>query len=127
MCNLYYGFQPHLLYATNARATHNTATATTGPCHGFWESNPAVQLVACGASRNHEDREGKNEGTAGHQTTFLEIGALKQDDADDFPRNRGALAACSVLAGSFLALLPSFGLMVAIGTLQDYWQYHQLS
>ncbi|EME44826.1 hypothetical protein DOTSEDRAFT_88843 [Dothistroma septosporum NZE10] len=36
-------------------------------------------------------------------------------------------AAWIVLAGSFLALFPSFGLIVSIGTLQDYWQYHQLA
>ncbi|KPI36546.1 putative transporter MCH4 [Cyphellophora attinorum] len=48
-------------------------------------------------------------------------------DADDFPGDRGALPASIVLLGAFLTLFPSFGFMVSIGTLQDYWQYHQLA
>lgn len=46
---------------------------------------------------------------------------------DDFPGDRNALSAWLVLLGSFLALFPSFGLMVSIGTVQDYWQFHQLA
>ena len=42
----------------------------------------------------------------------------------DFPE--GGLRAWSVVAGAFLVLFPSFGFMVSIGTLQNYWQRHQL-
>jgi MFS family permease len=49
------------------------------------------------------------------------------EDLDDFPGDRNDLSAWLVLLGSFLALFPSFGLMVSIGTVQDYWQFHQLS
>lgn len=52
---------------------------------------------------------------------------LRQASADDFPGDRGARPALVVLFGAFLALFPSFGFMVSIGTLQDYWQFHQLS
>lgn len=52
---------------------------------------------------------------------------LRQASADDFPGDRGARPALVVLLGAFLALFPSFGFMVSIGTLQDYWQFHQLS
>lgn len=34
-----------------------------------------------------------------------------EHDADDFPGDRGALSAYLVLLGSFLSLVPSFGLM----------------
>jgi MFS family permease len=44
---------------------------------------------------------------------------------DDFPE--GGLQAWLVLAGSFLALFPSFGFMVSIGTIQEFLQSHQLS
>jgi MFS family permease len=49
------------------------------------------------------------------------------EDVDDFPGDRNALSAHLVLFGSCLALFSSFGLMVSIGTVQDYWQFHQLS
>jgi MFS family permease len=38
----------------------------------------------------------------------------------------GGLQAWLCVLGSFLLLLPSFGLMVSVGTLQDYWHEHQL-
>lgn len=47
------------------------------------------------------------------------------DSEDDFPE--GGLRAWLVVLGAFLMLLPSFGFVVAIGTLQDYWHQHQLS
>jgi MFS family permease len=46
------------------------------------------------------------------------------DAEDDFPE--GGLRAWLVVASAFLMLFPSFGFMVAIGTLQDYWGQHQL-
>src|SRR5271154_4267835 len=45
-------------------------------------------------------------------------------DGDTFPE--GGLRAWSVVVGAFLILFPSFGLMVSIGTLQEYWRSHQL-
>ncbi|KAF2021538.1 MFS general substrate transporter [Aaosphaeria arxii CBS 175.79] len=47
------------------------------------------------------------------------------DPEDHFPE--GGLRAWSVVVAAFFLLFPSFGLMVSIGTLQDYWQQHQLS
>jgi MFS family permease len=47
------------------------------------------------------------------------------DAEDDFPE--GGLRAWLVVASAWLLLFPSFGLMVSIGTLQDYWAQHQLS
>ncbi|KIW18345.1 hypothetical protein PV08_02633 [Exophiala spinifera] len=44
---------------------------------------------------------------------------------DDFPE--GGLKAWLVVTSSFLALFCSFGFMVAIGTVQEYLQLHQLS
>ncbi|KAH7020824.1 major facilitator superfamily domain-containing protein [Microdochium trichocladiopsis] len=44
---------------------------------------------------------------------------------DDFPD--GGLRAWLVVAGSCLSLFPTFGFIVAIGTLQDYWSTHQFS
>ncbi|KAF1974734.1 MFS general substrate transporter [Bimuria novae-zelandiae CBS 107.79] len=51
--------------------------------------------------------------------------AEEADSEDDFPE--GGLRAWLVVLGAWLMLLPSFGFMVAIGTLQDYWHQHQLS
>ncbi|KAH4230341.1 hypothetical protein HBI06_087610 [Parastagonospora nodorum] len=47
------------------------------------------------------------------------------DAEDDFPE--GGLRAWLVVASAWLMLFPSFGLMVSIGTLQDYWAQYQLS
>ncbi|KAL5442047.1 hypothetical protein PMIN07_003774 [Paraphaeosphaeria minitans] len=47
------------------------------------------------------------------------------DTEDVFPE--GGLRAWLVVAGATLMLLPSFGFMVSIGTLQDYWHQNQLS
>lgn len=44
---------------------------------------------------------------------------------DDFPE--GGLQAWLVVASAFLTLFPSFGFMVSIGTLQEYWHSNQLS
>ncbi|KIW01617.1 uncharacterized protein PV09_07088 [Verruconis gallopava] len=43
----------------------------------------------------------------------------------EFPE--GGLRAWLVVLSAFITLFPSFGFMVAIGTLQDYWHQHQLS
>jgi MFS family permease len=47
------------------------------------------------------------------------------DTEDVFPE--GGLRAWLVVVGATLMLLPSFGFMVAIGLLQDYWHQNQLS
>ena len=39
----------------------------------------------------------------------------------------GGLRAWLVVVSSWLLLFPSFGFMISIGTLQDYWSQHQLS
>lgn len=44
---------------------------------------------------------------------------------DAFPE--GGLRAWLVVASSWMLLFPSFGFMVSIGTLQDYWNQNQLS
>jgi MFS family permease len=46
------------------------------------------------------------------------------DPEDSFPE--GGLRAWLVVASAFLTLFPSFGFMVSIGTLQDYWSQNQL-
>ncbi|KAK4610450.1 Riboflavin transporter MCH5 [Fulvia fulva] len=89
------------------------------------EANPVIHLVASRASAQQDRMDGKN-------NDVEEAREVSQEDAPDhaeatFPGDRGEAAAWVVLAGSFLALFPSFGLMVSIGTLQDYWQYHQLA
>jgi len=47
------------------------------------------------------------------------------DPEDTFPE--GGLHAWLVALSACLTLFPSFGFMVSIGTLQDYWHTHQLS
>lgn len=51
--------------------------------------------------------------------------AIETDFEDDFPE--GGVRAWLVVFGAWLMLLPSFGFIVAIGTLQDYWHQNQLS
>lgn len=94
------------------------------------ESNPIVHLVASHTSADaHVNGESKD--TSGIETKEpiepMETGPAPEDDDDYYPGDRNELAAWVVLLGSFLALFASFGLMVSIGTLQDYWQFHQLS
>ena len=97
------------------------------------EANPVVQLVHSHHSAI-DDVEKCSQGTNHLQETSVVKKAPStailvggNTDTDDFPGDRWALSAWVVLAGSFLALFPSFGLMVSIGTLQEYWQFHQLS
>ena len=51
--------------------------------------------------------------------------AAEADSEDDFPE--GGLRAWLVVVGAWLMLLPSFGFIVAIGNLQDYWSQNQLA
>jgi hypothetical protein len=60
-----------------------------------------------------------------HRTDDEEPGIPIVDAEDDFPE--GGLRAWLVVASAWLMLFPSFGFMVSIGTLQDYWGQHQLS
>ncbi|KAL1607182.1 hypothetical protein SLS59_002886 [Nothophoma quercina] len=48
-----------------------------------------------------------------------------QIERDTFPE--GGMRAWLVVVSAFLLLFPSFGFMVSIGTLQDYWAQHQLA
>lgn len=94
------------------------------------ELNPVVQLAGSRTSANLDIEK-----TPSHQEASSTLGRVtsadpdvpSNGDDDIFPGDQNALAAWIVLLGSFLALFPSFGLMVSIGTLQDYWQFHQLS
>jgi MFS family permease len=49
---------------------------------------------------------------------------IPTDPEEGFPE--GGLRAWLVVAAAFFMLLPSYGFLVAIGTLQDYWIRHQL-
>lgn len=48
-------------------------------------------------------------------------------DADEESYPEGGREAWLVVLGSFVLLVPSFGFMISIGTVQVYWQQHQLS
>lgn len=106
------------------------------------ELNPVVHLVGTRSREeaevvNDDKKHGQQNGTNVDQTTSkgtahdqspddrLDSNAYNED-LDIFPGDHNALSAWLVLLGSVLALFPSFGLMVSIGTVQDYWQFHQL-
>ncbi|KAF3036097.1 hypothetical protein E8E12_007999 [Didymella heteroderae] len=59
----------------------------------------------------------------GHRT--MEDETASQIARDTFPE--GGLRAWLVVVAAWLLLFPSFGFMVSIGTLQDYWGQDQLS
>ncbi|KXT09332.1 hypothetical protein AC579_6519 [Pseudocercospora musae] len=73
----------------------------------------------------------KSQGGGGEVTRAvaqdMTLEAAPDPEEETYPGDRGELSACIVLTGSFLALFPSFGLMVSIGTIQEYWQSHQLA
>lgn len=54
-----------------------------------------------------------------------EVQVVVVDSEDSFPE--GGLRAWLVVLGAWLCLFPSFGLMVSIGTVQDYLNQHQLA
>jgi MFS family permease len=70
-----------------------------------------------------QQQQHNNSGTA--QDKSDEEAAFPVDPEDNFPE--GGIRAWSVVLSACLLLYPSFGFMVAIGTLQDYWSQHQLS
>lgn len=106
-------------------------------------ANPAVRAPQ--TPNNHPAEQHINVDTVGgqiedatsekqsiHQNT-RQIQPFELENADDqaidyetnFPE--GGLTAWLVVAGSFINLYPSFGFMVSIGVLQDYWLQNQLS
>ena len=94
------------------------------------EANPVIHLVASRASAQSKAEASANDDDPRGPPPGLEEGQSGRNNAGDeetFPGDHGSPAACLVLTGSFLALFPSFGLMVSIGTLQEYWQFHQLA
>jgi MFS family permease len=73
-------------------------------------------------SQNPSNEEKPSRIAIGHES-----GELRRDEGtvpETFPE--GGLQAWLCVLGSFFLLLASFGLMVSIGTLQDYWREHQL-
>ena len=94
------------------------------------ESNPVVQLVHSHPCAQVDIEQATKEAAVAEKIPIdgSNTAPSRQiDEEDDYPGDRWARSAWVVLAGSFLALFPSFGLMVSIGTLQEYWQFHQLS
>lgn len=94
------------------------------------EANPVVHLVSSRTSAKNNVDKGANTDAIRNSPEDKPLEALEtavEEEEDVYPGDHNALAAWIVLAGSFLALFASFGLMVSIGTLQDYWQFHQLS
>jgi MFS family permease len=86
---------------------------TTEEKQSTYQQNAGTRLH--GRSRSGRESSGHDE----------ESGIPIVDAEDDFPE--GGLRAWLVVASAWLMLFPSFGLMVSIGTLQDYWSQHQLS
>ncbi|KIV79898.1 hypothetical protein PV11_07439 [Exophiala sideris] len=70
-----------------------------------------------------DQAENENHEQNGDPVDIERSSAVSPDD--DFPE--GGLQAYLVLMGSFLGLFVSFGFMVAIGTIQEFLQQHQLS
>ncbi|KAF2712507.1 MFS general substrate transporter [Pleomassaria siparia CBS 279.74] len=84
------------------------------------------------ASRHEDDLESHNRARADSQRVNNknnnedeEEGAISIDAESSFPE--GGLRAWLVVTSAWLLLFPSFGFMVSIGTLQDYWAQNQLS
>ena len=90
-------------------------------------SNPAVQQVQSHPSEPAEIQAVRQTRPLGEkQEPQLEALEVEQQP-DVFPGDHGAPTAWLVLLGAFVSLFPAFGFMVSIGTLQDYWQRHQLA
>ncbi|KAF2178805.1 MFS general substrate transporter [Zopfia rhizophila CBS 207.26] len=75
---------------------------------------------------SHRDVEAESPGNAGSdgRQSRDEDPIFSVDPEDEFPE--GGLRAWLVVVSAFLTLFPSFGFMVSIGTLQDYWNQNQL-
>lgn len=90
---------------------------------------PAVQAVDS-QIESHITANYNNDGVFAlqaltHDTERQHIGRQPSDDENSFPE--GGREAWGVVLGAFMLLFPSFGFMVSIGTLQEYWQTHQLA
>lgn len=88
--------------ASASAPTEKSHHATECP---VWDGTPPTTQQP----RGHSDEE------------IVEEGDLE----DDFPE--GGLKAWLVVTGAFLMLFPTFGFMVSIGTVQDYWHQNQLA
>ena len=92
------------------------------------EANPVIHLVASRASTQSKTPNTTTRAhDAGSRDGLPPVEDTESDASEIYPGDRGDPAAWLVLLGSFLALFPSFGLMVSIGTLQEYWQSNQLT
>jgi MFS family permease len=90
-------------------------------------ANPAIQVANDPHISRCEDPESRPT-VADKQVPPLQIEQTEVHVEEDvFPGDRGEVAAWLVLLGAFTSLFPSFGFMVSIGTLQDYWSLNQLS
>jgi MFS family permease len=93
-------------------------------------ANPVVQLAA--PADDHDeikagvDDKQNHEVTTKGPVTALDIERQNANE-DIFPGDVNSPAAWWVLFGCWVTLFPAFGLMVSIGTLQDYWHGHQLA
>jgi MFS family permease len=75
--------------------------------------------------RQADKRDGEEEAARGvDDDAALGLGQGEERPTDAFPE--GGLQAWLCVLGSFFLLLASFGFMVSLGTLQDYWREHQL-
>jgi MFS family permease len=74
----------------------------------------------------HEDKQATHENERQIQSLEIEeANEVPVDHEDNFPE--GGLRAWLVVLSAWLILFPSFGFMVSVGTLQDYWHQNQLS
>lgn len=81
-----------------------------------------TEIRSQGRTRSHRTRSQRTQPLDAEDE---ELGIPIVDAEDDFPE--GGLRAWLVVAAAWMMLFPSFGFMVSIGTLQDYWAQHQLS
>ncbi|KAJ4304985.1 hypothetical protein N0V90_000513 [Kalmusia sp. IMI 367209] len=102
--------EPNILEKTISRLSRRRASLQTEKSH------PTAEVPA------REQTPPRSEQIGGGIDEEI---AVEADSEDDFPE--GGLRAWLVVLGAWLMLLPSFGFMVAIGTLQDYWHQHQLA
>ncbi len=81
-------------------------------------------ITPIGRDGKKTDDEEENNNPSENAAVTVNTSQGENPVPDSFPE--GGLQAWLCVLGSFFLLLPSFGLMVSIGTLQDYWREHQL-
>ena len=88
-------------------------------------TTPAVQAVELQTSRGNANSD--KDVVLELQGGIIDVEGQNTavDDEDNFPE--GGKEAWLVVFGAFMLLFPSFGFMVSIGTLQEYWHAHQLA